>query len=73
MTLAFEATYENGVLKPKEPLPLKEGDTVRVTIETTPHLLRAYGIVGWTGSVEDLDYLIDDAANDPLEPCYAPP
>jgi len=68
MSFTIEAIYENGVLKPKEPLPFKERDTVRVTIETTPSpLQRAYGMMGWTGPVADLDYLIEDAENDPLE------
>ena len=39
MTLTVEAIYENGVLKPAQPLPLKEHETVRITIE--PQL-------GWT-------------------------
>jgi hypothetical protein len=34
MPLTFEAIYENGVLKPAQPLPLKEHDKVRVTIES---------------------------------------
>ena len=33
MTLTIEAVYENGVLKPAQPLPLQERETVRVTIE----------------------------------------
>jgi predicted DNA-binding antitoxin AbrB/MazE fold protein len=33
MALTFEAVYENGVLKPAEPLPLKEHEKVRVTVE----------------------------------------
>ena len=33
MTITIEATYENGVLKPAQPLPLKEHEKVRVTIE----------------------------------------
>jgi predicted DNA-binding antitoxin AbrB/MazE fold protein len=32
MTITVEATYENGVLKPAEPLPWKEGEKVRLTI-----------------------------------------
>jgi predicted DNA-binding antitoxin AbrB/MazE fold protein len=32
MTLTLEATCENGQLKFKEPVPLAEGTTVRVTI-----------------------------------------
>ena len=33
MALTIEAIYENGVLKPAQPLPLKEHETVRITIE----------------------------------------
>lgn len=33
MALTVEAVYENGVLKPAEPLPLKEHEKVRVTVE----------------------------------------
>jgi predicted DNA-binding antitoxin AbrB/MazE fold protein len=35
MTLTIHATYENGVLKPKEPLSLVEGTEVELTM-TTP-------------------------------------
>ena len=44
MTLTIEAIYENGVLKPTQPLPLKERERVQVTIETPPlDILRAAG------------------------------
>ncbi len=33
MTLTIEAIYENGVLKPLQPLPLQEHEKVRVTVE----------------------------------------
>ena len=33
MALTVEAVYENGVLRPAEPLPLKEHEKVRVTVE----------------------------------------
>jgi len=33
MTLTVEAVYENGVLKPAQPLPLQEHERVRVTVE----------------------------------------
>lgn len=39
MTITIEATYEDGVLKPSQPLPLSEHETVRVTVE--PQLQRA--------------------------------
>jgi predicted DNA-binding antitoxin AbrB/MazE fold protein len=67
MTITIEAVYENGVLKPAEPLPLKEHDKVTVTILPAAGRARGYGMIGWTGSVEDLDYLIEDVENDPLE------
>jgi predicted DNA-binding antitoxin AbrB/MazE fold protein len=34
MTIKVEATYENGVLKPAQPLPLKEQEKVEVVIRT---------------------------------------
>jgi predicted DNA-binding antitoxin AbrB/MazE fold protein len=33
MTFTIEAVYENGVLKPAEPLPLEEHAKVSVTVE----------------------------------------
>jgi predicted DNA-binding antitoxin AbrB/MazE fold protein len=35
MTITFRAVYENGVLRPVEPLVLPEGEAVDVTIATT--------------------------------------
>jgi predicted DNA-binding antitoxin AbrB/MazE fold protein len=68
MTLTIEAIYENGVLKPAKPLPLKEHEKVTVTIQPVVSRARqTAGMVPWTGSVEDLDYLIDDVDNDLLE------
>jgi predicted DNA-binding antitoxin AbrB/MazE fold protein len=33
MTITVEATYESGMLKPKQPLALSEGAQVRLTIQ----------------------------------------
>jgi predicted DNA-binding antitoxin AbrB/MazE fold protein len=33
MSLTIEAVYENGVLRPDQPLPLKEHERVKVTIQ----------------------------------------
>jgi predicted DNA-binding antitoxin AbrB/MazE fold protein len=33
MTITIDATYEGGVLKPSQPLPLREHEMVRVTVE----------------------------------------
>jgi predicted DNA-binding antitoxin AbrB/MazE fold protein len=34
MTITIEATFENGILRPKEPLALAEGSAVHVTISS---------------------------------------
>jgi predicted DNA-binding antitoxin AbrB/MazE fold protein len=72
--LVVEAIYENGVLKPSQPLPLQEHEQVRVTVDrpalktkALDAVKRSYGLIQWTGSPEDLDYLINDVENDPLE------
>jgi predicted DNA-binding antitoxin AbrB/MazE fold protein len=36
MSIVVEATYEDGVLKPSQPLPLAEREKVRVTVEQEP-------------------------------------
>ena len=68
MPLTVEAVYENGVLRPTQPLPLQEHAKVSSTIQPAISLARqTAGMVPWTGSLEDLDYLIEDVENDPLE------
>lgn len=62
MPLTFEAVYENGVLKPAQPLPLREHEKVRITVEQSGSpLLAAYGIMGWTGDAETLERIALDA------------
>ncbi len=61
MNLTIEAIYENGVLKPAQPLPLKENETVRITIE--PRLSRAErtaGMLQWSGDPETLRQIAED-------------
>jgi predicted DNA-binding antitoxin AbrB/MazE fold protein len=61
MSLTIEAIYENGVLKPARPLPLKEHETVRITIE--PQLSwaeRTAGTLQWNGDFEDLRRIVED-------------
>jgi predicted DNA-binding antitoxin AbrB/MazE fold protein len=55
MPLTFEAIYENGVLKPAVPLPLKEQEKVRVSIQTSANWVEeTRGIIGWKGDPEEL-------------------
>jgi len=62
MSMTVEATYEDGVLKPKQPLPLKEHEMVQVTIQSAPTLAeRTYGMLGWKGDHETLERLLAEA------------
>jgi predicted DNA-binding antitoxin AbrB/MazE fold protein len=61
MPITVEAVYENGVLKPTEPLPLKEHEKVRLSIHPTANVQKAleavdrsYGLIHWTGDTETL-------------------
>ena len=61
MAITIEATYENGVLKPAQPLPLKEHDRVRITIEPAITLARqTAGMVPWSGDAETLERMVRD-------------
>jgi predicted DNA-binding antitoxin AbrB/MazE fold protein len=54
--LTIEATYEQGVLKPHTPLPLKEHQTVRITIHSPVDLVKATsGMLGWKGDAETVE------------------
>ena len=62
MIFTVQATYENGVLKLIDPLPLKEHEKVRVTIE--PEIswtARTAGILGWQGDVKRFSELLAEA------------
>jgi predicted DNA-binding antitoxin AbrB/MazE fold protein len=55
MTLTVQATYQDGVLKPDQPLPLKEHETVQVTIQSAASWVeQTFGICGWKGDPEEL-------------------
>ena len=59
--LVVEATYENGTLKLSQPLPLKEHEKVRVTVEPAVTLARATsGLLGWTGDAETVERIALD-------------
>jgi predicted DNA-binding antitoxin AbrB/MazE fold protein len=79
MAITVEAVYENGVLKPFQPLPFQEHEKVRVTLQpftppTAPSsaeaeraVRRSYGLIGWTGDVETLRRVAEDPEFSVLE------
>lgn len=68
MNVTVEAIYENGVLRPVQPLPLKEHEKVQVTIHTEPiRGEQPAGVIPCTDS-----QLIEWAALDP-ELDFPPP
>jgi predicted DNA-binding antitoxin AbrB/MazE fold protein len=61
MAITVEATYENGTLKLERPLPLKEHEKVRVTIEAEISWAeRTSGMLQWSGDFEDLRRIAED-------------
>jgi predicted DNA-binding antitoxin AbrB/MazE fold protein len=61
MAITIEAIYENGVLKPTQPLPLKEQERVQITIQSKRSWVEeTAGIIGWQGSHEELQYFALD-------------
>ncbi|MFO0965553.1 MAG: antitoxin family protein [Gemmataceae bacterium] len=61
MTITVQAVYENGVLKLSEPLPLKDGESVVATVETSiSWAQRTAGLLKWTGDPEVLRQIAED-------------
>jgi predicted DNA-binding antitoxin AbrB/MazE fold protein len=68
MGLTFEAVYENGVLKPARPLPLREHEKVRITLEpAVSRVRRSAGLIGWTGTQEEADFVALSPELDPQD------
>lgn len=68
MTLVVDPTYEDGVLKPSGPMPLKEHETVQLTVQSQASpILEAYGIMGWRGDAETLERFALASEFDPQE------
>jgi predicted DNA-binding antitoxin AbrB/MazE fold protein len=64
MTLTVEAIYENGVLKPAQPLPFKEHEKVQVTVEPARQSLVERIVAGARAlPQETLDGLPTDGAS----------
>jgi len=61
MAITIDAVYENGVLKPSQPLPWKEGERVRIAVSSLDSpILKAYGIMGFQGTGEEAEYFAMD-------------
>jgi predicted DNA-binding antitoxin AbrB/MazE fold protein len=71
MTITVEAVYEDGVLKPAQPLPIGEHQRVQVTIGTSQSATRQFestaGLVKWDGDPNELEQFAIDPAFDPQE------
>ena len=62
MSLTIEAIYENGVLKPSGPLPLREREHVQVTVHRPASVAdQTYGMIGWSGDADTFDRLFEEA------------
>jgi predicted DNA-binding antitoxin AbrB/MazE fold protein len=62
MTITVEAVYENGMLKLEQPLPLKELEKVRVTVQQGPSLAeQTAGMIGWKGDAETFERILAEA------------
>ena len=69
MSVTVEAVYENGVLKPAGPLPFRENEKVQVTVQRAVSRVRqSAGLLGWTGSQEDADFVALSPELDPQGP-----
>jgi predicted DNA-binding antitoxin AbrB/MazE fold protein len=68
MSITVEAVYENGVLKLAKPLPLQDHERVQVTVQRAVSRVRqSAGLIGWTGSQEDADFIALSPELDPQE------
>lgn len=69
MTITVEAVYEDGVLKPSQPLPFGEHQRVQVTIgashSPTHRFESTAGLVKWDGDPNELEQFAMDPAFDP--------
>ena len=66
MPLTVGAIYESGVLKPAQPLPLKEHERVQVTVHTASNwVAETAGMIPWTGDLDTLRRLAEDVEFDP--------
>jgi predicted DNA-binding antitoxin AbrB/MazE fold protein len=61
MSLEIEATYENGLLKPDQELPLQNGQRVKLTVQKVVGPAdRLHGMLPWKGDLEEFDRWLND-------------
>jgi predicted DNA-binding antitoxin AbrB/MazE fold protein len=62
MSITIEATYEGGVLIPVSPLPFKEHEKVRLTVEPKLSLARrTAGMLAWSGDAATFDRILNES------------
>ena len=66
MTVAVEAIYENGVLRPEKPLDLKEHAKVRVIVEEEPPAVDDDDPTGWKTAREFIGLWKDAPADESI-------
>jgi predicted DNA-binding antitoxin AbrB/MazE fold protein len=61
MPIVVDAVYQDGILKPEHPLPLKDAQKVRVIVEPSQSWAeRTYGLLRWTGDLDTLRRIAED-------------
>jgi predicted DNA-binding antitoxin AbrB/MazE fold protein len=61
MPITVEATYEGGVLKPAQPLSLKEHEKVRIVVLPASSIAQqTAGMIAWKGDVDTLERVATD-------------
>lgn len=72
MALTIEAVYENGLLKPAQPLPLKEHEKVTITVQIgSSWVERTAGLIPCTDA-RLLEWAAEDAELDYPPPAETP-
>jgi len=61
MPMTVSAIYEQGVLRPLQPLPFKEHEQVRITVDGVEDAVAAtFGIIGWKGDAATVEHIALD-------------
>jgi predicted DNA-binding antitoxin AbrB/MazE fold protein len=59
MAIEVDATYEDGVLRPDKPLPLRDHERVSLSVRPPVSGIRqTAGLIGFQGTADAFDYLL---------------